>query len=200
MNKQPEILFSLQETDTYIIKEGKFSIRELCYHSVNNHLLFTIRDFKTTIKHQILGVISMFTNTNILTKQQFMAYSPEEEELFTIIRNRGLNDHFSIYCQEKKIAEIKGSTKLKFHLNVTLNKRNLGTVTGGSGWWTFDSPEGVRYIDYKKDSYIPDYKHSGKFFGPSVLKVSNIQSNVELMKISLALPYIIEVIYLNQQT
>ncbi|MFD1019559.1 hypothetical protein [Thalassobacillus hwangdonensis] len=200
MKKQLEVLSSLQEINTYIIKEGKFTIRELCYHSVNNNLLFTIRDFKTTFKHQILGVISMFTNTNILTKQQFIAHSSEEKELFTIIRNRGLNDHFSIYCQEEKIAEIKGSTKLKFNLNVTLNNRNLGTVTGGSGWWTFDSPEGKRYIDYKKDSYIPEYKHSGKFLGPSVLKVSNMRENVELMIISLALPYIIEIIYLNQQT
>jgi hypothetical protein len=191
----------LFNNQTIILKEGKFSIRELCYYSVNGELLLSIYDTKTTLLDRCLNVLSIFTNINLFSDQNFIAYSPDKIPLFSIKRERGMNDHFNILLNDEDtlIAEIRGATKLKFELKVNSNEEKLGTITGGSNWWTFNSFGGVRYLDYKKDSFLPNYKHNGKFAGPNVITLSSIQKDEKLLIISLAIPFIIEIINLNQQ-
>jgi hypothetical protein len=201
LNDFPENISNLFNNQTLILKEGKFSIRELCYHSVNGELLLSIYDAKTTLLDRCLNVFSLFTNINLFSNQNFIAYLPDKIPLFSIKRKRGLNDHFNIHLNDQTlIAEIKGATKLKFELEVKSSEEKLGIITGDSNWWTFDSYEGIRYLDYKKDSFLPNYKHNGKFIGPNVIKLSNIQKDEKLLLVTLAIPFIIEIIYLNQQT
>jgi hypothetical protein len=201
VNDLPNDSFTLFNDQTLILKEGKFTIRELCYHTVNGELLISIHDTKTTLVDRCLNILSLFTNTNLFSNQNFIAYSPDKLHLFSIKRKRGLNDYFSVYLNDQTlIAELKGATKLKFELEVKINETKIGTIRGDSNWWTFDSPEGIRYLDYKKDSHLPHYKHSGKFLGPNVIKLMNMQKDEKLLIISLSIPFIIEIIDLNQQT
>lgn len=186
--------------NTYVLKEGAFTTRQIKYCSVDDQLLFHIEDTKRNLLDQILKVIPLYTYLSVLRRSHFIAKAPDSEKpLFHVEKKPGFT-HFRIYdeCGDF-IAQVRSASKWKSTLNVGVYDEHLGTIDGSSNWWTFDSPEGVRYVDYKKDSYLPNYESKNILSGPNVAKISNTPTST-LSIVALAIPYILEIILLNNQS
>ncbi|MEF2098414.1 hypothetical protein V3595_28015 [Bacillus sp. CFBP9009] len=58
--------------------------------------------------------------------------------------------------------------------------------------------DGIRYLDYKKESLIQDQK--GKWRGLNIISLNDMDNDENLLAISLSVPYIIEIVLLSQTT
>ncbi len=179
--------------NTYVIEEGAFTTRQIRYCSVDGELVFQIEDTKKSISERILKVIPLYSLLSSLRRTHFIATAPNREQpLFHVEKKPGFAEHYRIYDENGDfVAQVRSASKWKFQLDVGVYEEHLGTIEGGSGWWTFDSPEGNRYLDYKQNSYLPEYKSKNPLTGPNVAKISNTSSKA-LSIATHAIPFIIE--------
>ncbi|WP_349410059.1 hypothetical protein [Pseudalkalibacillus sp. SCS-8] len=186
----------LNLNNTMVVKNGNSFLSEILYFSTEDEMLLSISDMNRGLFNKIMNFVTTISRTNSFVSKRFVVKTADKEPLFTIKKKAGISQCYELFHLDGEMfAVIRSSSNWRFEMEVLTMAGKIGIIQGETGWWTYDSPDGIRYVDYKKDSYLPEYKGKTFLTGPNVVRFTNSPDD-ELNKIALAVPLIID---LNQQ-